>query len=93
MAKIIFNAFSFLQPKLKKKNRGYCNVNMQISAGTTARDLIEEVGLEPQDVEGVFINGRIKPLDSVLKDGDRVAMVPPGTPGPYRAMLGMIGNK
>lgn len=90
MAKIVFNAFSFLQEKLKQKNRGYCNVDMEVSAGTTAADLIKEVGLEPKDVEGVFINGKIGPLDSVLEDGDRVAMVPPGTPGPYRMMLGMI---
>ena len=41
-----------------------------------------------EDVEAVFVNGRVKPLSTVLSDQDRVAFVPHGTPGPYRVLLG-----
>lgn len=44
--------------------------------------------LTKEDVEVVFVNGRVQPLSTVLKDQDRVAFVPHGTPGPYRVLLG-----
>jgi molybdopterin converting factor small subunit len=88
MATITFNAFSFLQKKLKEKNLPYADVSLSISEGTTARDLIHQMQLTLKDVEVVFINGRVQPLDTMLKDRDRVAFVPHGTPGPYRVLLG-----
>jgi molybdopterin converting factor small subunit len=88
MATITFNAFSFLQKKLKEKNLPYADFSLSISEGTTARDLIHQMQLTLKDVEVVFINGRVQPLDTMLKDRDRVAFVPHGTPGPYRVLLG-----
>jgi molybdopterin converting factor small subunit len=44
--------------------------------------------LTRKDVEVVFVNGRVQPIDTVLRDQDRVAFVPHGTPGPYRVLLG-----
>ncbi|MFZ5944607.1 MAG: MoaD/ThiS family protein [Bacillota bacterium] len=42
-------------------------------------------------IEAVFINGlAVSIQDGKIKPGDRVAFVPPGTPGPYRALLGMV---
>lgn len=61
---------------------------MTLEPGVRARDLIRQVQLEPDDVEVVFINGKVAPLDTILQDNDRVAFVPPGTPGPYRVLLG-----
>lgn len=87
---IVFNAFSFLQKKLKATNFGYSNVSIEVPEGQTVRALIADLGLDVQDVEGVFINGKIQHMDSELCDGDRVAIFPPGTPGPYRLLLGMI---
>lgn len=88
MPVITFNAFSFLQKKLKEKNIEYTNVSMEIGQEISARDLIRQVKLTPEDVEVVFINGRVAPLKTILNDKDRVALVPPGTPGPYRVLLG-----
>jgi len=93
MATILFNAFSFLQNKLKARNRPCVNVTLDIAEGTKLEDLIAHMDLSSGDVEAVFVNGSIRPADTVLKEGDRVALVPPGSPGPYRVLLGMMGNK
>ena len=87
---ITFNAFSFLQKKLKKNGFDYYNVTQKITQGTTIDNLLVSLKLLPEDVEGVFLNGLIKPFDTVIQDGDRLGLVPPGTPGPYRVMLGIV---
>lgn len=89
MATILFNAFSFLQKKLKEQNRPYANASIGVAEGTTVTDLINDVGLEVQEIEAVFVNGSVTSFDTILHDGDRLALVPPGTPGPYRVLLGM----
>ena len=89
MPEITFNAFSFLQKKLKAKQIQYSNVTMTINHGISARDLISQVQLTQEDVEVVFINGKVAPMDTIIKNNDRVAFIPPGgTPGPYRVLLG-----
>lgn len=88
MPTITFNAFSFLQKKLKEKQIEFSNVTMTLKQGTRAKDLIRRVHLEPDDVEAVFINGKVAPFDTIIQDEDRVALVPQGTPGPYRVLLG-----
>ncbi|MBU1698028.1 MAG: MoaD/ThiS family protein [Proteobacteria bacterium] len=88
MPVITFNAFSFLQKKLKEKQVGYSNVTMTLKPGIRAKDLIRQVQLESEDVEVVFINGKVAPFDTIIQDKDRVALIPPGTPGPYRVLLG-----
>lgn len=41
-------------------------------------------------IEAVFINGKAHPLgEGLIKPGDRVAFLPPGTPGPCRVLLGI----
>ena len=92
MPEITFNAFSFLQKKLKAKNIPFSNVKMQIGEGQTPRNLLNQVRLTDMDVEVVFINGKVSPMDTPLKDNDRVAFVPHGTPGPYRVLLGFKSN-
>lgn len=93
MPVITFNAFSFLQKKLKKKHIDYSNVTMTLKPGTRAKDLILQVQLAPEDVEVVFINGKVAPVDTIILDQDRVALIPPGTPGPYRVLLGFKNKK
>lgn len=93
MPVITFNAFSFLQKKLKEKQVNYSNVTMTIKQGMSARDLIFQVKLDPEEVEVVFINGKVASFDTVLQDKDRVALVPPGTPGPYRVLLGFKNKR
>jgi sulfur carrier protein ThiS len=88
MPNITFNAFSFLQKKLKKKHIEYANVTLTVNKGICAADLIRQVQLTPEEVEVVFINGKVASFDTMLQENDRVALVPPGTPGPYRVLLG-----
>lgn len=85
---ITFNAFSFLQKKLKAKGIEYSNVTMTLKTGTSPMDLIEQVQLDPEEIEVVFINGKVASFDTIFEDKDRVALVPQGTPGPYRVLLG-----
>jgi len=93
MPVITFNAFSFLQKKLKEKQIGYSNVSMTLKQGSSAKDLIRQVQLTPEEVEVVFINGKVAPIDTIIQDNDRVALIPPGTPGPYRVLLGFKNTK
>jgi sulfur carrier protein ThiS len=93
MPVITFNAFSFLQKKLTDHHLPPYNDHLAIAPGTTARDLIHQMHLSDSDVEVVFINGRVAARDTVLADQDRVALVPHGTPGPYRVLLGFMNQK
>lgn len=92
MGSILFNAFSFLQKELNKKNIPCTNVPLTFSEGQTVNDVLTVMGISDKDIEGVFVNGKIAPLNTKLRDGDRVAAFPPGTPGPYRLLLGIINN-
>jgi len=93
MITITFNAFSFLQQKLREKNIQYTNVRMALPEDITVKGLIRELGLELNDVEVAFVNRRVVSMDFVLQNNDRVALVPPGTPGPYRVLLGMVKGR
>lgn len=66
---------------------------MTLAPETSAADLILKVRLTPEEVEAVFINGKVSAFDTILQDNDRVALVPPGTPGPYRVLLGFVNKK
>ncbi len=61
--------------------------------GMSGRELAAKLGLPGEKIEAVFRNGVIQGLDERVAPGDRVAFVPPGTPGPYRVLLGMVGRK
>ena len=88
MVEITFNAFSFLRKRLKDNNIPYVNHKMRLEENCTPQKLVKDLGYDEGEVEFVFINGKVAPFDTLLKDGDRVAIVPPGTPGSYRLILG-----
>lgn len=47
------------------------------------------LGLAEDMVEVIFVNGKAyTPPLAALTGGDRVALAPPGVPGPYRVLLG-----
>ncbi len=92
MPVISFKAFSFLQPKLKSSGLPFDEKAMEIFPGETVAGLMQRLKLAPEDVEAVFVNGRTVSFDTVLKHKDRVALIPPGTPGPYRVLLGIKAN-
>ncbi len=58
-------------------------------AGITGRDLARRLALPLGEIEGVFVNGRVRGPEHVILPGDRVAFVPKGTPGPHRFALGL----
>ena len=89
MIKITFNAFSFLRENLKKQNIPYVNHSMELPKNYTPNELIKDLLYKDSEVEFVFINGKVLPKDTILKNGDRLALVPPGTPGSYRLILGV----
>ena len=92
MPEILFNAFSFIQKKLKQNGFDYANANITIPKDHTVFDLIHSLELNKDDVEAVFINGKASTFDYIIQDNDRVALIPPGTPGPHRLLLGIRGK-
>ena len=45
-------------------------------AGKKIKDLLEHVGLAKESVKIAFVNNRIATLNTVLNDGDKVALAP-----------------
>ncbi len=86
---INFNAFSFARLALRKKGIECINVDRELEDGMTAQDFIDELGFKEGEIEAVFINGTVSPKNTILHDGDRIALLPPGTPGSYRLILGI----
>lgn len=87
--RITLNAFSFLRKTIAQNGFGYLNAPMVIKDGTTIEELILGLKLNPQSVEAAFVNHKVVPKETRLQEGDRVALVPPGTPGSYRLILGL----
>lgn len=60
-----------------------------LEAETTGPALLTELGIAHEEVEVMFINRKAFATDcAVIHPGDRVALVPPGVPGPHRFLLG-----
>ncbi len=86
---IILNAFSFLREHLREKGLSYFNAAVELPEDICIEAAIIHLGLEHAPIEAVFVNHKVVPKSTCLHEGDRVAFVPPGTPGSYRLMLGM----
>ncbi|MBP1680009.1 MAG: molybdopterin converting factor, small subunit [Proteobacteria bacterium] len=86
---IILNAFSFLREKLKQQGIPYVDAPWVVEDKICIVDLIDSLGLKQSDVEAVFVNHTVMPKETLLREGDRVALLPPGTPGSYRLLSGL----
>ena len=53
------------------------SVQSQITEGETVNALVESLGLPKKDVKVIFVNNKVAGFDTVLKDGDQVALSPP----------------
>ena len=62
--------FATLSPHTPKGNR------LDLPAGTTAGEAMHILGIRPEDLKLIFVNGVHAEPDRVLNDGDRVAFVP-----------------
>jgi molybdopterin converting factor small subunit len=92
MITINFNAFSFLKNKCREKNIECPNKMMKIEENTNLLSFVNSLGFSKDDIEGIFVNHKLVPFDTVLKDGDRVALVPPGgIPNHVRVYVGKTG--
>jgi len=52
-------------------------VEVEVSDGAMLVDLVDQLRLSHEEVKMVFVNGRIQPLDYVLRPGDEVGIFPP----------------
>lgn len=57
--------------------------------GVPAAEIADALDLPLDQIEGVFCNHVVCPLDKVIRPGDDIAFVPYGTPGPHRFTLGL----
>lgn len=92
MGTIELRAFGKLQKIMHEKGYGFPEA-FEIHDNLTGHQLLAELRIEEDEVEAIFINGIVESLDHRINPGDRVAILPPGTPGPYRVMLGIVGKK
>ncbi|ACX51561.1 thiamineS protein [Ammonifex degensii KC4] len=89
LLQIEVRAFSFLYQLFKE--RGWSQPYLLgVPEGCTLAKLLEVLEIPAEKVEAVLVNGRVRDLDYELQEGDRVGLVPPGTPGPYRVLLGFV---
>lgn len=59
--------------------------------GVRALDLALSLGAPGELVEGLFLNGDLVGPGALVRPGDRVAFVPPGTPATHPAFFGREG--
>jgi molybdopterin converting factor small subunit len=85
-------AFSFIKEIFDRRGWSF-PMQFELDKECTAEELAEKLEIPREIIEAVFINGIVQKMNKIIKPGDRVAFVPPGTPGPYRVILGMVGNK
>lgn len=89
---VYLKAFSTLRETLKQQGIGYLGEPFTCKEGICVAELIAALGYEASAVEGVFVNHTVVPKTTILKEGDKVALIPPGTPGSYRLILGIKEN-
>ena len=72
------------------KERGWPSPMMlAIEDVISGPELLAKLDVPAERVEVLLINGKaVWPSAARIRPGDRVALLPPGTPGPYRVLLG-----
>lgn len=81
--------FGFLRRYLDERGLPYVLTETIPDEGITAYELAGRLLIPPEKIEGVFKNGQVINIYDSVGPGDRVALLPHGTPGPYRFFLGM----
>jgi sulfur carrier protein ThiS len=72
------------------RERGWPNPRpVDIAGELTGPALLDELDIAAERVEVIFVNRKAYAADIArIRPGDRVALVPPGVPGPHRFLLG-----
>jgi molybdopterin converting factor small subunit len=81
--------FGLLRPMCEDQGLPSTRTVAVPGSGITARELVTQMGFDPEQIEGVFVNHTMFGLSKTVAPGDRVAFVPYGTPGPHRVYLGI----
>lgn len=81
----------FMQLSALFSGRGWSNPHrLEVENQISGPALLEELSIPRKDVECLIVNRRTVTVESaILHPGDRVALVPPGVPGPHRVLLGI----
>ncbi len=75
-----------------KKKYGKLPYFLEIDAPISGVELSQQLGIQREDIEVIFVNGFVHEVEYLIQPGDRVAFLPPGCPGPYRIALGFYGK-
>jgi molybdopterin synthase sulfur carrier subunit len=73
---IKLNLYASLAEYLPDKALGNPNL-IELQTGTTIKQLIEQLRIPLDSPRIIFLNGVHAPLETRLRDGDRVGMFPP----------------
>ncbi len=87
--KVEVRGFSLIKELFGRRNVTF-PVFLDLAGECTAADLAGRLEIPADMIECAFINGVACGLEERVRPGDRVAFVPPGTPGPYRLTLGFV---
>jgi sulfur carrier protein ThiS len=52
-------------------------LSVDLPEGSTLADLVDHLGLPPEKVRVIFVNGRVQQRDTILNAGDEVGIFPP----------------
>ena len=68
----LYASLEKVRPRLKAGEPFF----VELESGTTARHLVETLGIATKRVQLIFVNGVVREFDHVLAEGDRVAFFP-----------------
>ena len=69
-----------LNASLRQHGRGVSNngiLLLEMEENVTAREVVQKLGIPLKKVRMIMLNGKGATLDSILNDGDRIALFPP----------------
>lgn len=90
MKKNIEIRFFMFLAELAKERHWQIPLLMEIEDEISGLTLMDILDISAERVEAFLINGKVvRPPEAIIYPGDRVALLPPGTPGPYRVLLGI----
>ncbi len=69
-----------LNASLRQRQGGVSNdgtLLLEIEENATAREVLQKLGIPLEKVKMIILNGKGANFDSILNDGDRIALFPP----------------
>jgi sulfur carrier protein ThiS len=85
---IELHAFMFLQELFRERHWDNPS-RIEVDQNLSGLDLLKKLNISADRVEVIFVNHTaFQPQRAIINPGDRVALVPPGVPGPHRFLLG-----